>query len=176
MPSVAPLVTSEEAEIVTPLVVGPVIVGMTSTEAVALLHGRALHAPHLLDQEIASVGLKKLRREKLPGGVIAAALQAYAQLPIERHAVDAEALVVIAERYGLTAYDAAYLYVAEQLTAPVRWVECVRVLAAAAAGAPRFVEIGPGNVLAGLAKRIVSGAETVNLGTAAEVRAFLEAA
>jgi len=88
-------------------------------EAVALLHGRALHAPHLLDQEIASVGLKKLRREKLPGGVIAAALQAYAQLPIERHAVDAEALVVIAERYGLTAYDAAYLYVAEQLTAPL---------------------------------------------------------
>lgn len=72
--------------------------------------------------------------------------------------------------------DLARRLLAEQLTAPVRWVECVRVLAAAAGGAPRFVEIGPGNVLAGLAKRIVSGAETVNLGTAAEVRAFLEAA
>jgi predicted nucleic acid-binding protein len=88
-------------------------------EATALLHGRTLHAPHLLDHEIASVGLKKLRREGLPAAVIAAALQAYARLPIERHAVDVEALVIIAERYGLTAYDAAYLYVAEQLTAPL---------------------------------------------------------
>ena len=34
-------------------------------EALALLHGRTLHAPHLLDVEIASVGLKKLQREKL---------------------------------------------------------------------------------------------------------------
>lgn len=71
---------------------------------------------------------------------------------------------------------AAKRMLAEQLTAPVRWVECVGALAAAAAGSPRFVEIGPGNVLTGLAKRIVNGAETVNLGTAAEVRAFLEAA
>lgn len=65
---------------------------------------------------------------------------------------------------------------AEQLTAPVRWVECVRFLGAACAGSPRFVEIGPGNVLTGLARRIVSGAETLNLGTAAEVQAFMEAA
>ncbi|MBI4542601.1 MAG: ACP S-malonyltransferase [Gemmatimonadetes bacterium] len=65
---------------------------------------------------------------------------------------------------------------AAQLTSPVRWVEGVRVLAAEAGGAPRFVEIGPGTVLTGLAKRIVAGAETVNLGSAAEVRAFLEAA
>jgi len=88
-------------------------------EVIALLHGRALHAPHLLDHEIASVGLHKLRREKLASGVIAAALQAYARLPIERHAVDVGALVVIAERYDLTAYDAAYIYVAEQLAAPL---------------------------------------------------------
>lgn len=88
-------------------------------EAVALLHGRTLHAPHLIDLEIASVGLKKLRRENLSREVVAAALQAYAGLPIERHAVEAETLVAIAERYGLTAYDAAYLHVAEQLTAPL---------------------------------------------------------
>jgi predicted nucleic acid-binding protein len=50
---------------------------------------------------------------------VAAALQAYAQLQIERHAVDAEATVRIAERYDLTAYDAAYLYVAQQLAAPL---------------------------------------------------------
>ena len=71
---------------------------------------------------------------------------------------------------------AARRLLVEQLTAPVRWVECVQALAAAAGDAPRFIEIGPGNVLTGLAKRIVPGAATVNLGTAAEVRAFLEAA
>jgi predicted nucleic acid-binding protein len=88
-------------------------------EALALLHGRTLHAPHLLDNEIANVGLKKLRRERLSSKAIAAALQAYARLPIERHAVDAESLAVIAERHDLTAYDAAYLHVAEQLGAPL---------------------------------------------------------
>jgi predicted nucleic acid-binding protein len=88
-------------------------------EAIALLHGRELHAPHLLDHEIASVGLKKLRREKLASAAIATALQAYGRLPIERHSVETDAIVALAERYDLTAYDAAYLYVAEQLTAPL---------------------------------------------------------
>ena len=88
-------------------------------EAEALLHGRSLHAPHLLDFEIASVGLKKLRREHLPLEAVAAALRAYAQLPFERHAVDAETLTLIAQRYRLTAYDAAYLCVADQLAAPL---------------------------------------------------------
>jgi len=61
---------------------------------------------------------------------------------------------------------------AEQLTAPVRWVASMRCAAALADGAP-FVELGPGNVLAGLLKRIVPGAAAVSLGTAAEVDAFL---
>jgi predicted nucleic acid-binding protein len=88
-------------------------------EAFALMHGRELHAPHLLDHEIASVGLKKRRREKIESEVIAAALQAFTRLRIERHPVDAEVTVRIAERYDITAYDAAYLYVAQQLTAPL---------------------------------------------------------
>jgi [acyl-carrier-protein] S-malonyltransferase len=39
-----------------------------------------------------------------------------------------------------------------QVDAPVRWVESVRALAAA--GVDRGIEIGPGNVLAGLVRRI----------------------
>ncbi len=64
---------------------------------------------------------------------------------------------------------------AEQLTSPVRWVEGVQRLAALGGAGMRFVEIGPGNVLSGLARRIVPGAETLALGTAGEVTAFLEA-
>jgi [acyl-carrier-protein] S-malonyltransferase len=62
---------------------------------------------------------------------------------------------------------------AEQLTAPVRWVECMRQAAATAEGAT-FVEVGPGNVLSGLLKRIVPGASSMTLGTADEIEKFLE--
>ena len=90
-----------------------------SGEAFALLRGRTLHAPHLLDHEIGSVALKKLRREGLAWTAVASALQDYAGLALERHAVDAEAVVAVARRYELTAYDAAYLVVAERLAAPL---------------------------------------------------------
>ena len=55
-----------------------------------------------------------------------------------------------------------------QLTSPVRWAGLVRNLAAAFPGA-LFVEMGPGNVLTGLMKRIVPGALTATCGTAADI-------
>jgi len=70
-----------------------------------------------------------------------------------------------------TGTDAKRL-LADQLTAPVRWVACMRAAAEVAPDAT-FVEVGPGNVLSGLLKRIVPGARAVTLGTAAEVERFL---
>ncbi|HKU59615.1 MAG TPA: ACP S-malonyltransferase [Gemmatimonadales bacterium] len=70
-----------------------------------------------------------------------------------------------------TGADAKRL-LADQLTAPVRWVECMQAAAALAPGAT-FVEAGPGAVLSGLLKRIVPGAATLTLGTADEVARFL---
>jgi [acyl-carrier-protein] S-malonyltransferase len=64
---------------------------------------------------------------------------------------------------------------AEQLTSPVRWVESVQALGGLAGEGATFVELGPGAVLTGLARRIVAGCRTLNLGTAAELAAFLEA-
>lgn len=64
----------------------------------------------------------------------------------------------------------------DQLTAPVRWVECVQQAARIAGDGARFIEIGPGNVLAGLLKRILPEPAVVSVGTADEVAQFLEAA
>lgn len=67
--------------------------------------------------------------------------------------------------------DAAAL-LAEQLTAPVRWVESVRLLADRHPDA-RWIEVGPGSVLSGLLRRIVPGTSAIQLGTADEVEGFL---
>jgi len=48
-----------------------------------------------------------------------------------------------------------------QVTAPVRWIECVEELARL--GVTRFVEVGPGKVLSGLVKRIVRDAVVANV-------------
>ena len=71
-----------------------------------------------------------------------------------------------------TGTDAKRL-LADQLTAPVRWVGCMEQAARMTTGA-RFVEIGPGSVLSGLLKKIVPDASSATLGTAAEVMTFLE--
>jgi [acyl-carrier-protein] S-malonyltransferase len=65
---------------------------------------------------------------------------------------------------------------ADQLTAPVRWVECMQHIAQLAGDGARYLEIGPGTVLAGLLRRIVPGANVTSLGSAAEITAFLETA
>lgn len=49
----------------------------------------------------------------------------------------------------------------EQVTAPVRWIEIVEELARQ--GVTRLVEVGPGKVLSGLAKRIDRSVETFNV-------------
>jgi [acyl-carrier-protein] S-malonyltransferase len=65
----------------------------------------------------------------------------------------------------------------EQVSAPVRWVECVQALQAA--GVTRVVELGPGKVLTGLVRRIAKGLEIFNVEDGAsldKVLAALEAA
>lgn len=63
-----------------------------------------------------------------------------------------------------------------QLTAPVRWVDCMRTAVREAGSGAVFIEVGPGNVLAGLLKRIVPEVQVVSVGTAADVERFLGAA
>ena len=83
---------------------------------------------------------------------------------------------VVANATALPVRDAdqARALLAEQLVSPVRWVECMQTCAADHPRA-RFLEVGPGNVLSGLLRRIVPGSAGITLGTAAEVEKFLAA-
>jgi [acyl-carrier-protein] S-malonyltransferase len=60
---------------------------------------------------------------------------------------------------------------AEQVSGSVRWVECVKRIAAD--GAEAFVEVGPGSVLAGLISRTVD-VPVVSVGDNASLASFLE--
>jgi [acyl-carrier-protein] S-malonyltransferase len=63
---------------------------------------------------------------------------------------------------------------AAQLTAPVRWVESIHRLSGRYPDA-RWLELGPGNVLTGLLRKIIPGAPCTPLGTADDLDGFLAA-
>ncbi|MFN2565152.1 MAG: type II toxin-antitoxin system VapC family toxin [Gemmatimonadaceae bacterium] len=86
-------------------------------EARVLDAGETLHAPHLLDVEVAQV----LRRYAARGEISAArgrlTLGLLARLPIARYAHEPLLPRVWALRANMTAYDAAYVALAEALGA-----------------------------------------------------------
>jgi [acyl-carrier-protein] S-malonyltransferase len=58
-----------------------------------------------------------------------------------------------------------------QVVSPVRWVESVQKMISM--GVRHFVEVGPGNVLTGLIKRIDPSVELMNVSDAASIDAFI---
>jgi [acyl-carrier-protein] S-malonyltransferase len=60
----------------------------------------------------------------------------------------------------------------DQVTATVRWADCMKTLLER--GCDFFIELGPGNVLAGLLQRISKGADVVSVGDAESVRECAE--
>jgi [acyl-carrier-protein] S-malonyltransferase len=73
------------------------------------------------------------------------------------------------------AYDAVTLRerLRWQLTEPVRWEDCVRRMVDL--GAATLVEVGPGTILTGLARRIVPGVEAIAVGTLDSARELVPA-
>jgi len=60
-----------------------------------------------------------------------------------------------------------------QVTAPVRWVECIQLLAKS--GATHFIEVGPGKVLSGLNRQIDKSLSTTNVEDPASLDSTLTA-
>jgi predicted nucleic acid-binding protein len=88
-------------------------------ESRLLAEGETLHAPHLLDIEVAHV----VRRYFLMGQLSAergrAALSDLAALPVARYPHDLLLPRIWELRQNVTAYDAAYVALAEALPAPL---------------------------------------------------------
>lgn len=68
--------------------------------------------------------------------------------------------------------DAIRRSLARQLLSPVRWEETIRGMIAD--GCSRFVEIGPGRVLAGLVRNCDRSAVTVSISGPADVASFAQ--
>ena len=88
----------------------------TEADAVAdRLSGADMVAPALLSYEIANVAAVKLRRRLITRSSAEAALSLFGRLDVRLHAVDAAAAFVVACETSLTAYDAAYVWLAHAL-------------------------------------------------------------
>jgi predicted nucleic acid-binding protein len=81
------------------------------------LRGRALHAPTLLPFEIASVAAEKHRAGR--ADIATVGLLQFVAMAIALHPVDPAAALSLALRYSLSTYDAAYLWLAAELKAPL---------------------------------------------------------
>lgn len=75
-------------------------------------------APDLLPYEMANVAVNKLRRG-LAQTAVRASLADLQALGIELHPIDASVALDLAARHGLSAYDAAYLALADRLRCPL---------------------------------------------------------
>jgi predicted nucleic acid-binding protein len=84
-----------------------------------LADGETLHAPHLLDVEVAQVIRRYARNGDITPLRGSEAIRDLADLPITRYAHDELLERIWQLRNNLTAYDAAYIALAEALDAPL---------------------------------------------------------
>lgn len=100
-----------------------------AVEQRALRDDETIHAPALLDLEVAQVLRRFVHRGELSAVRGREALELLLRLPITRHGHEPLIARIWALRANLTAYDAAYVALAEGLRAPL--VTCDARLAAA---------------------------------------------
>ena len=89
------------------------------SEVAEQIRGASLLAPTLIDYELASVCLKKLRRYPRQRDGLLAALALIRRMGIKQARVDPAEVAILADEAGITAYDAAYLWLSLVHRAPL---------------------------------------------------------
>ena len=143
-------------------VISGTVAGVEAAEALALLRG-ARRAVRLNVSGAFHSPLMGAAAEQLGAALDEVAIAA-ARVPIVAN-VDA---ALVSEPEAIRAH------LRRQLTAPVRWIDCVNRLVAMDVAA--LVEVGPGNVLSGLARRIAPSVTTLQVATHESARGLLVAA
>ena len=119
------------AEVVDASALAALLFGEPQAErAAGLLEGAALFAPSLIRYELASVCAKKRRLYPGQEDALLAALDLYPRLGLVEAEVPAAELARLAGEAQVTAYDAAYLWVARHVEVPLLTLD--RELGAAA--------------------------------------------
>jgi predicted nucleic acid-binding protein len=85
----------------------------------AFAPAETLHAPHLLDIEVTNALRRLVQRAEIMAVRAEQALEDFAQLLIERHGHQPLTARIWQLRESITAYDGAYVALAEALAAPL---------------------------------------------------------
>jgi predicted nucleic acid-binding protein len=100
------------------------------------------YVPALFSLEVANVLLVNARRERIPPSTVAAALTDLRTLNLRQDPAASndrlDEVIVLAERHGLTSYDAAYLELARRLDVELATLDRPLRLAAREAGVKLF--------------------------------------
>ena len=91
----------------------------TREQALQWMRSRTLYAPQIVDYEITNVALNKLRRGLATIESAGGALAAFSELDLKRLPAATDGVFKLATQWRLTAYDAAYLWLAAELKAPL---------------------------------------------------------
>lgn len=108
-------------------------------EALRSLAGAQPVAPELLRFEIANAGMNKIRRKECDLETVLEALGRFEQIMIETLPPPLAPVLRLAAHYGLSAYDASYLWLVGELKAPLLTFD--KQLAAAARD--HFAQLSP---------------------------------
>jgi predicted nucleic acid-binding protein len=84
-----------------------------------LRRGETIHAPSLIDLEVTQVIRRYARRGDVTSGWARSAIQVLVAFPMERYGHEPLLLRIWELRENLTAYDAAYVALAEALRCPL---------------------------------------------------------
>lgn len=90
---------------------------LTRESVVARLRGCSLHAPTLLEFEVANACLKKIRAAPGERQALLNAFSLLSELAITLEAINLGEAIAAAERMQLSLYDASYLWLARALGA-----------------------------------------------------------
>ena len=113
---------------------GAVLFGEPDGPAISdRLRGAGLIAPALLPFEVASICLREIRRHPDQRDALMVAFGMLARMEIGIVEVDHRETLALAERAGLTAYDASYLWLARRMSSELVTLDS-RLEAAGATG------------------------------------------